>query len=147
MDIVSPATRSRMMAGIRGANTKTELTLRKALFALGLRYRLHVKGIPGRPDLIFPKYQAAVFVHGCFWHCHDCSLFKWPSSNSEFWRKKLNSNKARDASNAEKLDRMGWRHLVVWECALKGKKTSEIALVALQVKNWLESPEHRGEIR
>ena len=88
IDVVDKATRSRMMAGIRGKDTKPELVLRRALHHLGLRYRLHVSGLPGRPDMALPKYRAAIEVQGCFWHRHKCHLFKWPLTRKDFWRKK-----------------------------------------------------------
>ena len=108
MDVVTPAVRSRMMSGIRGKNTKPELLIRKALFAQGFRYRLHDKLLPGKPDLVFPKYHAVIQINGCFWHGHDCSLFKWPSSSSEFWREKITGNRQRDAANCQELERLGW---------------------------------------
>ena len=95
-DIVDKKTRSKMMAGIKGKNTKPEMLIRKALFAKGLRYRLHDKNLPGKPDLVFPKYKAVIFVQGCFWHGHDCHLFKWPTSNKEYWRNKINRNREVD---------------------------------------------------
>src|SRR5690606_16975078 len=95
-DIVSPKTRSRMMSGIRGKNTRPELILRSALHRKGFRFRLHRKDLPGRPDMIFPQYRAVLFVHGCFWHGHNCHLFKWPSTREEFWREKIAGNIKRD---------------------------------------------------
>lgn len=121
VDIVDQATRSRMMAGIKSKNTKPELIMRKGLFARGLRFRLHMKELPGKPDLVFPKYKIVLFVHGCFWHAHDCHLFKIPSSNQEFWQKKLTGNMERDIVQQEKLRQAGWRVLTVFECELKGQ--------------------------
>ena len=91
-DVVDRKTRSRMMSGIRGKNTRPELLIRKGLHARGFRFRLHDKRLPGKPDLVLPKYSAVIFVHGCFWHGHDCHLFKWPQSRREFWRKKITRN-------------------------------------------------------
>jgi DNA mismatch endonuclease, patch repair protein len=108
-----------MMAGIKGQNTKPELFVRKALHALGFRYRLGGSGLPGKPDLIFPSRQTVVFVHGCFWHCHHCKYFKWPSSNQQFWRQKLEANSSRDELTKRQLSRLGWRVLTVWECELR----------------------------
>lgn len=117
-DIVDQATRSRMMSGIRGKNTKPELAVRKGLFAKGLRYRLHDKRLPGKPDLVFPKYHTVLFVHGCFWHGHDCKYFKWPQSNIEFWRNKISGNQARFSRQKMLLEEQGWRVLVVHECEI-----------------------------
>jgi DNA mismatch endonuclease (patch repair protein) len=94
--------------------------LRHGLHARGLRYRLHRKDLPGRPDLVFPRYRAAILVHGCLWHGHDCPLFKWPATRREFWQAKIEGNRARDARDLAGLAAAGWRVLVVWECALKG---------------------------
>lgn len=109
------------MAGIRSKNTSPEVLLRKMLHERGLRFRLHRKSLPGSPDLIFPKHRTAVFVHGCFWHGHECHLFKWPKTRTEFWVKKIESNRKRDASVSNKLNQMGWKVLTVWECDLRKK--------------------------
>ena len=118
-DVVDAATRSRMMAGIKGKHTKPEIFLRKALHAQGLRYRLGGGGLPGRPDLVFPSRKTVVFVHGCFWHRHECKYFKWPRSNQEFWKNKLEVNAARDKHVKCELMKLGWRVLTVWECDLR----------------------------
>lgn len=136
-DVVDRKTRSRMMAGIKGKNTKPEILIRKALFARGFRYRLHDKSLPGKPDMIFPKYRAIIHIHGCFWHMHDCHLFKWPSTRREFWREKLEGNKARDERNYKELSNLGWRQLTVWECALKGKYRKELADIISMIENWV----------
>ncbi len=99
-DIVAPAVRSRMMAGIRGRNTKPEIFIRKALHARGFRYRLHPRAVPGVPDFTLPRWRAAVFVHGCFWHGHDCPLFRLPGTRPDFWLAKIERNRARDAEVA-----------------------------------------------
>ncbi len=118
-DIVDPRTRSRMMSGIRGKNTRPEIAVRKYLHSRGLRYRLHDKRLPGKPDLVLRKYRSVVFVHGCFWHQHRrCKYAYMPKSNRAFWRKKLASNVERDKENRQQLRRLGWRVLVVWECRL-----------------------------
>lgn len=124
IDVVDPATRSRMMSGIRGNNTRPEIFLRHALHALGLRYRLGGRGLPGRPDLVFPSLKAVVFVHGCFWHRHHCSYFKWPGTNKEFWETKLNGNAERDTRVEAHLRELGWKVLVVWECELRQTRYS-----------------------
>lgn len=120
MDVYSAEKRSEVMRAVKGADTKPELMLRKALFARGFRYRLHAKGLPGKPDLVFPKYRAAIFVHGCFWHGHDCARgARAPVSNRAYWDAKIARNKARDKETLKKLKALGWRVRVVWECALK----------------------------
>ncbi|MDZ5649442.1 very short patch repair endonuclease [Nitrospirillum sp. BR 11828] len=135
-DRVSKAVRSRMMAGIRGKNTKPELAVRKALTAAGVRYRLHRKDLPGVPDLVMAGRRAAVFVHGCFWHCHKgCRHAKVPSSNTEFWKAKLERNVERDKAVVTELLAAGWRVLTVWECTTRG--SSETNLKDLLVR-WLE---------
>lgn len=146
-DVVAPHVRSRMMAGIRGRDTKPELILRSGLHRAGFRYRIHVRDIPGRPDLVFPKYKAVVFAHGCFWHGHDCALFKWPSTRQDFWRKKITGNIARDAKIKEQLLAKGWRVLVVWECALKGTSRLPIGLVIERIAKWLRSDWQDSEVR
>lgn len=136
-DIVNKATRSRMMSGIRGRNTRPELILRKALHRLGFRYRLHDRCLPGQPDLIFPRYRAIIFVHGCFWHRHQgCSLTSTPSSNTGFWGSKFEDTLRRDSDNMEKLRQMGWRLAVIWECALRGKSQG---MIAIATGEWLKS--------
>jgi DNA mismatch endonuclease (patch repair protein) len=120
IDIVDQQTRSRMMSGIRGKNTKPELALRRALHARGFRFRLHSGKVHGRPDLVLPKHRAVVFVHGCFWHLHGCPRsLRQPKANADYWSKKLARNAERDAANIVELRRLGWRPLVIWECGLK----------------------------
>ena len=118
-DVVDKATRSRMMAGIRGKDTKPELVIRSALHRRGLRFKLHDASLPGKPDLVFPKHQAVVLVHGCFWHAHDCRYFKWPKSNKAFWRKKISGNRIRDKETTNGLIEMGWKVSMIWECQIK----------------------------
>ena len=138
-DIVSPETRSRMMAGIRGKNTKPELLVRKALHARGFRYRLHDCRLPGKPDMSFPKYRAVILVNGCFWHGHDCHLFKWPSTRQKFWRKKIIRNRQKDQENRQALKEEGWRVVVIWECALKAKTKLNPDEVVSKTEKWLRS--------
>ncbi|MDP9440574.1 MAG: very short patch repair endonuclease [Actinomycetota bacterium] len=108
------------MSRVRSKNTKPELAVRSALHALGYRFRLHRKDLPGKPDVVLPKHRAAVFVHGCFWHQHPgCAKATLPKNNAEFWREKLEGNVARDARNRERLRKLGWRPIVVWECEVK----------------------------
>lgn len=121
VDVVDPATRSRMMSGIRGKDTKPELLVRKCLYARGLRFRLHVKDLPGKPDIVFTKYRAVVFVHGCFWHHHaGCKYATMPSSRVDFWANKFSDNVARDQHQSAALEGLGWRVFVIWECELQG---------------------------
>lgn len=132
-DIVSPVTRSRMMSRIKSKNTKPESAVRKGLFSLGYRYRLNSK-LPGKPDIVLPKYKAIIFVHGCFWHGHDCPAFKWPKTRPQFWRAKIEGNKARDVQVVAKLEKDGWRTTTVWECAIR----KNIDAVISQLDNWLQ---------
>lgn len=135
------------MSRIRGKDTKPEISIRKALFSRGFRYRLHDKALPGKPDIVFPRYKAVIFVHGCFWHGHDCHLFKWPTSNESFWREKISRNREVDSNALECLDRLGWRVLTVWECALKGKKKIDITEIAESISEWLSSNNNFWEIK
>lgn len=127
------------MSGIRGVDTTPELFLRKGLHALGFRFRLHARDIPGKPDIVFRKYHALISVHGCFWHGHGCRYFKWPRSNADFWRNKIASNTERDRRNFLAQNNLGWRVLIVWECAVRRaqrEKDFDLAGVAAQ---WLVS--------
>lgn len=120
VDIVTPEVRSRMMASIRSRDTKPELKVRRYLHGLGFRYRLSPRHVPGKPDLVFPRYQAAIFVHGCFWHGHaGCRFATVPGTRRTFWTEKLAGNRKRDAAVKAQLRDLGWRVAVVWECALK----------------------------
>lgn len=138
-DVVDLATRSRMMAGIKGKNTKPEILIRKALHAQGFRFRLHVKDLPGKPDLVLPKYRALIFVHGCFWHGHACRYFKVPQTRSEFWLEKIGKNQRRDSLQEEALKAMGWRVLVVWECAVRSMRKENSSLLVDLIANWLKN--------
>ena len=131
-DVVDPATRSRMMAGIRGKNTRPELLIRKALHARGFRYRIHCKDLPGNPDLCFPKYRAVIFVHGCFWHrCPRCAL-GLPKSNTDYWSEKFERNVERDRSKETALLGLGWKVHTVWECDIHSGRSDKIGLRFLQ---------------
>lgn len=111
--------RSMNMSHIRSKNSKPEEMVRKYLFSKGFRYRKNVKDLPGKPDIVLPKYKTVIFVNGCFWHMHDCPRFVWPSSNQEYWIPKIKKNAERDAENKQKLQKAGWQVLTVWECQLK----------------------------
>lgn len=119
MDTLSPERRSALMKRVRRSDTKPEVTLRKELHRLGFRYVIGDKRLPGTPDLVFPKYKAAVFVHGCFWHGHGCRQGRSPSSNVEYWKPKIAANRARDDRKEQLLKEQGWRVFTVWECELK----------------------------
>lgn len=114
--------RSMNMSHIRSCNTKPEEMVRKYLFSRGLRYRKNVRKLPGCPDIVFSKYKTVVFVNGCFWHHHDCGRFVWPSSNEDYWHKKIDRNVERDKENKKHLEEQGWRVLTIWECQLKKKQ-------------------------
>jgi DNA mismatch endonuclease (patch repair protein) len=142
-DVVSPEVRSRKMSGIRGKNTKPEVALRKALHRRGLRYRLHDRTLPGRPDLVFPSRHAVVLVNGCFWHAHEgCPYFKLPATRSEFWRDKLMANRERDERNLRQLRGAGWRVAVVWECATRKNFASTVD----QLEGWLRGTSERVDV-
>jgi DNA mismatch endonuclease (patch repair protein) len=127
-----------MMAGISGKNTKPELQLRSLLHRRGFRFRLHRKDLPGRPDIVFPGYRAVIFINGCFWHGHDCHFFRLPKTRSDFWLEKIQGNRARDIRQLDELRLMGWRTLVIWECATrKGALMSVDALID-RVEHWLK---------
>jgi DNA mismatch endonuclease (patch repair protein) len=146
-DIVDAATRSRMMSGIRGANTRPEMAIRRALHRRGFRYRLHSPRVPGKPDLVFPSLRAVVFVHGCFWHGHDCRFFRAPATRPEFWKEKIAGNRARDAKVRALLSASGWRQMVIWECALRGQGAAAVDEVAGKVARWLRSDTSFSELR
>jgi len=146
-DIVSPEVRSRMMSGIRGKNTRPEVSIRKELFRRGFRYRLHAKELPGKPDIAFPRYRAVVFIHGCFWHGHDCRLFKMPSTRVDFWKTKFERNRANDQMARETLLALGWRVATVWECSIKGRESKGIEAVADELERWLPTDAATLEIR
>ena len=120
VDVLTPAQRQLNMSRIRGKDTKPEMTLRRGLHALGFRFRLHRKDLPGRPDLVFPSCRAVILVHGCFWHGHGCGMFKLPTTRREFWETKITNNQHRDQRNAQTLRNLGWRVMIVWECSLRG---------------------------
>jgi DNA mismatch endonuclease, patch repair protein len=120
-DTVDVATRSRIMSAVRGKDTKPEVLMRSLLHRRGFRFKLNVKGLPGTPDIVFPHFRAVIFVNGCFWHGHDCPAFKMPKSRVDYWRRKIESNRANDHLAAMALFAEGWRVCIVWECALRGK--------------------------
>ena len=136
----------RMMSGIRGRDTKPEIAVRKALFAAGFRFRLHRRDLPGAPDVVLPGRKVAIFVHGCFWHRHDgCRFAAEPSTRPEFWNTKLAGNALRDRRNIERLRVLGWRVLVVWECAIRDRSMS-VGLPGI-LAEWVRGEETEGELR
>jgi DNA mismatch endonuclease (patch repair protein) len=133
-DVHTREQRSRNMAAIRSANTKPEVRVRSALHALGFRFRLHRKDLPGRPDIVLPKFQTAIFVHGCFWHCHSCKYGSVvPATRAEFWAAKRGGNVARDRKNRAALRKLGWRVAVVWECDVRTAAAAQDVVGKLQI--------------
>jgi DNA mismatch endonuclease (patch repair protein) len=127
-----------MMSGIRGRNTKPEILIRSLLHRQGFRFRLHVRNLPGKPDIVFPRFHAVIFVHGCFWHGHNCSLFKWPKTRPEFWREKIGYNQNNDHRVHEALIAAGWRVGIIWECAIRGA-SKDLEGVTQRIASWLRS--------
>ncbi|RKS12239.1 T/G mismatch-specific endonuclease [Pseudomonas sp. WPR_5_2] len=132
-DVVSSEKRSQMMSGIRSKDTKPEMQVRRYLHAQGFRFRLHDKSLPGKPDLVLPKWKAAILVHGCFWHWHECRYFKLPQTNTEFWREKLAANKRRDEASCIQLGALGWRVFIVYECALREDAEKSLKSLAASI--------------
>lgn len=130
-DRITPENRSRNMAAIRGKDTGPEITVRRFLHAQGYRFRLHRKDLPGKPDIVLPKYRTAIFVHGCFWHLHGCKKTVIPKTRTEWWLAKLEGNRTRDEKNRQRLEQLGWQVITVWECEINSKRldmlTTEIA--------------------
>ncbi len=137
-DIVDRQTRSRMMRGVRGKDTKPEKAVRSLLHRAGFRFRLHVKKLPGRPDIVLPKYRAVVNVMGCFWHGHECEIFRWPSTRRKFWRDKIGDNRKRDCVVNNQLLHAGWRIATIWECALRGRAALDGQVLAKTLASWLK---------
>ena len=117
-DIFSSQKRSDIMSKISGKNTKPEILVRKFLFSKGFRYRINVKTLPGKPDIVLPKYKTIIFVNGCFWHGHNCKKGKLPSSNTDFWKEKISNNKSRDDKNSDLLVKLGWKVIIIWQCEI-----------------------------
>ena len=150
MDTVSREARSRMMAAVRSKNTAVEFSIRRQLFARGFRYRLHPRELPGRPDMIFPKYHAVVFINGCFWHNHDCRFSRLPATRRAWWKKKLEGNRKRDAVVLSALSEMDWRTLVIWECSFRvptAHRSAALEVVTRRATRFLLSNQRNLEIR
>jgi DNA mismatch endonuclease, patch repair protein len=146
MDTVTPAIRSKIMASVGQKNTGAEVLLRKALHRSGLRYKLHDRRLAGSPDLVFPRFRAVVFVHGCYWHSHGCYRSTVPKTRRYYWQGKFASNRKRDARKRAELLAKDWRVLTVWECALLGKTAQPIDRLATLIKRWLCSKSRAQEI-
>ena len=146
-DTVSPKIRSEVMARVGSKDTKPELLIRKGLHARGFRYRLHAKELPGKPDMVFPRYKSIILVNGCFWHGHDCRLYRFPKSNTEYWRGKIKRNIERDSENLKALHEAGWRIMIIWECAIKGKARLSLEAVYVSASEWLLSDMPNREIK
>jgi DNA mismatch endonuclease (patch repair protein) len=145
-DVLTPAQRQLNMSRIRGRDTKPEQLLRKALHARGLRYRLHVRTLPGRPDVVLPRFRAVIQVHGCFWHGHTCPMYKVPATRREFWLKKIAGNRQRDQKVFNLLREAGWRVATVWECSLRGPGRWQAEEVARLCQSFLSSRSPEIEI-
>ncbi|WP_300037416.1 very short patch repair endonuclease [uncultured Roseobacter sp.] len=146
-DVHSKEVRRKNMSRIRARDTRPELIVRRGLHALGFRFRLHDKRLPGKPDLVLPKHHAVIFVHGCFWHGHDCAMFRWPATRPEFWRSKIEGNQQRDARQLAALKQAGWRCALVWECALKGPGRLPAGDVPKTLAAWLTGSERNLSVR
>ena len=147
-DIVDAETRKRMMSRIRGKDTKPEVAIRKRLYAKGYRYRIHTKKLPGKPDIVFLGRKAAIFINGCFWHFHDCHLFRMPKTRQKWWERKLVGNLERDRRNVKALLGMGWRVMVIWECSWRTKKREQnYDKIANRITMWLKKGSAFEEIR
>jgi DNA mismatch endonuclease, patch repair protein len=146
VDVHSREARRRNMAAIRAKDTRPEMLVRRSLHAVGVRFRLHSRDLPGRPDIVLPKHRAVIFINGCFFHGHSCSYFRWPATRAKFWRTKIAGNRERDVRNRSQLIDQGWRVLTVWECALRGDHATRTIALAATVR-WLRGGEHQGEIR
>lgn len=121
-DVFTPEDRARVMRAVKGKDTKPEMIVRRLAHALGYRFRLHRKDLPGKPDLVFPGRRKVIFVHGCFWHGHECARgSRQPKQNAEYWRNKIARNVERDADNLQALERLGWQTQVIWECEMKDR--------------------------
>ncbi|VBB05621.1 dna mismatch endonuclease vsr [Lucifera butyrica] len=131
--------RSRIMSRVKGKNTGPEIKIRSTLHSLGFRFRLNRKDLPGKPDIVLPKYKAVIFVHGCFWHGHSCKRGHRPQTNEEFWNKKIDGNIKRDQVNMNNLEKLGWRVLVIWQCEIK-----QMDALIVRIKEFLNSEDVKG---
>ncbi|MDC7710062.1 very short patch repair endonuclease [Vogesella indigofera] len=140
-DVVDKQTRSRMMSGIRSTNTQPEIAVRHVLHAAGLRYRLHVPSLPGKPDIVLRRHKLCIFVHGCFWHRHaGCKLTSTPVTRREFWLEKFTQNVLRDRAAIESLQQQGWRVFILWECGIRKQSLNWLPAAVMSDVKWLEWP-------
>jgi DNA mismatch endonuclease, patch repair protein len=146
-DVVSRSVRSRMMSSIRSKNTRPEIMIRQGLHRVGFRFRLHAKHLPGRPDIVLPKWNAVIFVHGCFWHGHRCHLYRPPKTRRQFWLKKIRRNRRVDIRAVQALRKDKWRVGMVWECAIKGRAKLPPAEVFRRCTSWIDSASPFLEIK
>lgn len=146
-DVLTPELRRLNMSRVRGRDTKPEMQIRRGLHARGLRFRLQRRDLPGRPDIVLCSRKVALFVHGCFWHGHDCPLFRMPATRPDFWRQKINANRLRDAAAVQALCGMGWRVGIIWECALRGSGRYPIESLLDQLLTFIAGSEELIEIR
>jgi DNA mismatch endonuclease (patch repair protein) len=145
-DVHDSQTRSRNMAAIRNSNTIPELRVRQELHRRGFRYSLKNKSLPGKPDVVLSKYRVAVFVHGCFWHRHNCNYFKLPKTNTEFWKNKISANVKRDTDVIRQITDIGYRLLVIWECIFKGKNKERLDSLFERIILWIRLDEKTSGI-
>ena len=138
VDVFTPEKRSAVMASIRSKNTKPEMIVRKRVFAAGFRYRLHARNLPGKPDLVFARYNVAVFVHGCFWHGHKCLNGKLPETNRDFWKEKFTRNIKNDRRVAKALEVKGWKVVTIWECQIE----KDVAKLLTLLSGLRKTPSH-----
>ena len=143
-DVHSADVRSKNMRAIKNKDTRPEILIRKALHARGLRFRLHVKTLPGTPDIVLPKFRTVIFVNGCFWHGHRCHLSKTPKTRTEFWLSKISDNMSRDVLAYSKLSDAGWRTAVIWECGIKGGGKQKLNSLVDKFIEWLNEPDSQG---
>ena len=143
VDTMTPEQRSRCMSAVKGKDTKPEMIVRKYLFSKGLRYRLHVRSLPGKPDLVLQKYKTVIFINGCFWHGHEgCKYYRMPKSNTKFWESKITNNKKRDVQNEKELKELGWRVIRIWECEIRRVQDRKHSLESLYNQIVKKSPRY-----
>lgn len=147
VDRLTPDQRRLNMSRVRAKDTRPEMIVRRLLHSLGFRFRLHRRDLPGRPDIVLPRYRAAIFVHGCFWHGHDCSLFRMPTTRTEFWAAKIAANRRRDGDAVSGLRDAGWRSLLIWECALRGRGRLPAGTLAERITAFIVGNAPFGAIR
>ena len=146
-DIVNAATRSRMMSGIRSTNTKPEIHIRSLLHRYGFRFRIHDSNLPGKPDIVLPKYHAVIFVNGCFWHGHNCHLFKMPSTRRDFWQTKIEKTRNNDNRSVKALRSADWRVATIWECAIRGSARQNEKILIERLATWLYGKDNGFELK